>query len=313
MDILGTNPFHLNTLLQWCDIYKNQNITESAEDFLHRALYVFETLLPRDSVILKHKSISLPYTYIENRAIHIAFFKQVQFLHKQGYWRTALEFNKYLYSLDHSDPLASILYLDILAFRSEEYKWFIDFYLNNPSLHIIPGLNFTYALTLHSLKTPTATEVLQNNIRKYPFLIKKLFEKLEIKNKTVEENLVWFDTPSWTNGYSPDVILLLSEIYTSQSFLVWKIPSNLKFLVDGLEGMDGFVDLDMDDEFIEVEQRFYRFCVLGEESWSKFLPEGAFDGLVIYDPFPPKRVEQIHGDGESGVFGKMVDYLFQRN
>ena len=122
-DILAENPFHPDSCLILSDIatYSGQHAT--CLELLERALYTFEKcfssefriLLKGDVLKLKTLEPLFPYRYYENRTFHVLIFKYIQALLRKGARKTGLEWAKFLYLLDPSDPLGITYQLDYLC------------------------------------------------------------------------------------------------------------------------------------------------------------------------------------------------------
>jgi hypothetical protein len=62
---------------------------------------------------------------LPDRALFLALFRYIVALGQRGCWRTALEYTKFLLSLDDGDPVCSLLMVDMYAIRAREYHWLI--------------------------------------------------------------------------------------------------------------------------------------------------------------------------------------------
>jgi len=70
----------------------------------------------------------LPYsTAAENRKLHLALFRHIQYLLKRGCNRTALEFCKLMLCLDMEDPLLVSPLMAQAALGAGEYGWVLEF------------------------------------------------------------------------------------------------------------------------------------------------------------------------------------------
>ena len=116
-------PFHTTGLLQLSDMMRQLNRMEDSARLVRRGMYVFQNAFhPLFNVDVSSKSTSSPQMTCLNEPFNRAFFemtfRHMMFLFRRGCPRTALEFAKFLLSLDiHTDPMGILLCIDGLAVR----------------------------------------------------------------------------------------------------------------------------------------------------------------------------------------------------
>ena len=121
------HPYHIDTLIQMSEIYKQHGEFTKAADFIERALHRLElsfcsTFKPWNS------ECRVDYTIEENQSLFMVLYRHIQFLGRKGATRTALEFCKLLLSLSPDlDPLCILLLIDHFALRAKEERWLLKF------------------------------------------------------------------------------------------------------------------------------------------------------------------------------------------
>ena len=123
--VLHEQPYHVDTLLQFSDVFRAQEDSETAADLLMRALYAFECAF-HSSFSFARGDCRLDYRQQENRGFFVALFRYILYLSRQGCYRTALEFCKALLSLQpDEDPLCVLLMIDWFALMAGEHAFFL--------------------------------------------------------------------------------------------------------------------------------------------------------------------------------------------
>jgi len=211
------NPLHVDGLLVVSDIFRMSSTTDSGE-LTERALHVLEKCLlkgPSAKVPrLTSGKLRLPYEVPDNRRVHLALFRYVQFLVKRGCYRTALEVSKVLLSLDYLvDPLSIRLLMDFLAFQSDQLQWFYEFMFNvDPWM---ANWDFTFALWAFRNKEECADVLLIEAISSFPWMVPRL---ANVSGLQVDE--------SFWNVEAEDVTFsaleAISKIYSARSAPLWK-------------------------------------------------------------------------------------------
>ncbi|PKI84601.1 hypothetical protein MVES_001686 [Malassezia vespertilionis] len=124
-------PWHISTLLQLADISRYQGDLGQASDFVDRVLFAMErTALPAFASGLASSAgpPQVDFMRVENRALWLAGHKNVDLFGRRGTWRTALEWCKFLYGLDTTDPHGMLLWIDFLAIKSKQGAWLLRFF-----------------------------------------------------------------------------------------------------------------------------------------------------------------------------------------
>ena len=118
-------------------------------------------------------------------------------------YRTALEFCKFLLSLDpDGDPLAIILAIDFYALRAKEYIWLIDFVKEwnlIKNLTLLPNFAFSLAVAhfhISNGNTQQADGILQDALLKFPGVLKLLLEKCTVQSDARVSSHKFFENSS---------------------------------------------------------------------------------------------------------------------
>lgn len=257
----------------------------------------------------------LPYNeYYENRIIHLILFRHVLLLNRRGLSRTALEVTKVLLNLDQSDPLLSVLLIDVFSMRSEQYDFFVEFYEERTEhyrLNTIPGMCFHYALALWKLgKEKEAGSALRSAIIKFPNTFYKLLDCLSICAEYRTHNNL--PRPSTDD---PPILTMLTTLFLKRIYKrVWACPDVLVLLENAVKLMidieppeqrhyeqyRGLMPLvfrrhmfltlntmnlsdDNEDQFYEQMDCLMKMC----EGGLALCYPVEFDPATIFNPFPP--------------------------
>jgi hypothetical protein len=147
MDLLRQNPFHLDALLQMSEVFKGQDEIQTASDYVQRCLYCLEQTF-HHNFKFQQGDCRLLYDIPENRILHLALFRHIDYVSRLGCWRSALELQKLLYSLDPEfDPLCAYLGLHVLAIKSGEYEWGTKLFCSSTDqTSFCPGGRYSFAL-----------------------------------------------------------------------------------------------------------------------------------------------------------------------
>jgi tetratricopeptide (TPR) repeat protein len=239
-NILRENNYHLLSLIQLSEVFKQNGDVSNASDFIERALFAFENSI-HASFSLTDGSCRLDFDRIESRPVFIALFRHIQYLSRRGCYKTALEFTKMLFSLDpEDDPLATLLFFDFYCLKAEDYSYFIDFYdvfKNGKGLEHLPSFCYSQALSHWELERmgkkkshSKSSNLLKRAILAHPEVICTLFQKLEIKDKFLSHP--FFNSPRdrGERGLSLRVVEILVAIFVESSHIFWKVPELLSWL-----------------------------------------------------------------------------------
>ena len=159
--ILRNSPYHIDSLLQLSEVFKMSGDTQTAADFVERALYCSECgFHPLFNVT--SGSCRLDYNRYENRAFFLALFRQIVFVGQRGCWRTALEYARLLLALSpEKDPLSCLLIVDYYALRAREYDFLLRFYREwgtARQLAWLPNMALSAAFAKFMLETDAAND-----------------------------------------------------------------------------------------------------------------------------------------------------------
>lgn len=121
--LINRFPYHVDTLLQLGEVYRQTGEFDRAGELVDRALFVLESTWHR-----AFKPFSgdcrMSHSVAENGSFFFALFWHVQLLTRRGLFRTALESGKLLLNLDPPfDPMGILMLLDTLALKCGEYGW----------------------------------------------------------------------------------------------------------------------------------------------------------------------------------------------
>lgn len=238
--ILRENHYHLLTLIQMSEVFKQNGDVSNAADFIERALFSFESSL-HAQFNLTNGACRLDFDRIESRPVFIALFRHIQYLARKGCYKSAFEFTKLLFSLDpEDDPLATLLFLDFYCIKAEAYSYFLEFYQSfwrGKGLDHLPNFCYSHAVCQweferENKQPPTKSSLLlKAAILSHPEVIRPLFAKLEITNEGFLSHEMFF-TPRirGDNGLSAQVVDILSSFYVESSHVLWKVPELLSWL-----------------------------------------------------------------------------------
>ena len=113
------HPFLIEGYLLMSDIIRSHSVADAA-GYVELAVYLLEKALPASFSYLNAR---IDYASdAENRSIHLALFRHIQFLMRRASWTVALECAKILYQLDTKDPLLVILFIDYIFLHTENQR-----------------------------------------------------------------------------------------------------------------------------------------------------------------------------------------------
>jgi tetratricopeptide (TPR) repeat protein len=168
--VLLQHPWHVPTLFQLSIVAELTGDREEANNYIARALCALETAsthvkptAPTQgestfwlvSSSSSSQRVLLPVIFGENTIFYEVMERHIQLLCNAGLYRTALEFGKMVLSLDLSDPISVLLFLDFYAIRSSEWFFLEDLgsllrKLNEQSgdmRHLLPNMMYGSALS----------------------------------------------------------------------------------------------------------------------------------------------------------------------
>ena len=172
-----------------------------------------------------------------NRSFFEMTFRHMMFLFRRGCPRTALEFGKFLLSLDmHTDPMGILLCLDGLAVQSREIDWFLDTFtkhFDRKILASLPGMSLSKALALalrHGHQSDVATRQLMTTLRKYPFLLVPLLKRSKLIDSERWKKCL-SESKFWNEDDIPSIASKLATITAEIQADVWCAPRNAEWLL----------------------------------------------------------------------------------
>lgn len=295
--LLQQFPYHVSTLLQVSFVAKqDQNMALSSE-LCERALFTFGRVATNAFRLdLEQGRARLDFRRPENRQLWLAGYHYLKSLIRKGTYRTALEWSRLLFSLDHKDPYAMRHYIQFLAIRAYEARWFIDFIAeleasgdNRDTAYLRQSIVLA-KLQLEDLEG--ARNTLGGGMREVPWLYCSLFQELGL------------DAPPSIWGVNPETESrsFWTQLYIYQMKDLWNNPaaiSLLKEVATGLETVDKESAMKTDDPPVDLGTA--RLVYLeSQRSLMALAPRDMLDRQPNYefDPLPPPEEENLFsGDG----------------
>lgn len=258
-------PYHVDTLLQLAELYRQMGELDRAADQIERSLYVLESswniaFKPYDG------NCRLRFDVLENRSLYVALFRYSQLLTRRGLHRTALEMSKLLLNLDpENDPMGILMVADSFALLCGEYQWIQDMHSD---YHLIPVRYFpnfaaSSAVACESMilgisgisnrggsgkgkkmsrkesnesalrrgGTKKADDLLVDALLTFPMLLKPLLSAIQDESGVWTEHRL-FDEAWYAVGYEDHGVLLrMCRVYAERSKLLWNSTANKQMLV----------------------------------------------------------------------------------
>ena len=206
---LHRHPYHVSSLIQVSKVARQDQNSALAADLIERALFTFgRASLSEFRRKLEKGQARMSFARPENRQFYLAGYNLVQKLVLKGTHRTALEWAKLFFSINHDDPYAMLNWIHVLAIRAREAQWFVDFcssdLFDNAELtsRIYPKQSLPLAHL--QLQDPEAAQAaLVKGMETLPWLYCALFSALNL------------DTPQSLWGIQPrdDEETLHTELY----------------------------------------------------------------------------------------------------
>ncbi|TPX37577.1 hypothetical protein SmJEL517_g00661 [Synchytrium microbalum] len=194
--LLRMYPYHIDTALQLSEILKHNGDIAQASELVEQVLFAFERRF-HSMFNMALGTCRLSYDRVENRPFFIALFRHVQYLTRKGCWRTALEVNKLLLSLNpHTDPLGALLMIDFMAVKAKELDWLSSLYdqmKQERHLNYLPNFAYSMALAQYTKEGTNgdhsqSSTMLQQAISSFPFVLPGLYEKATITDARIADN-----------------------------------------------------------------------------------------------------------------------------
>lgn len=301
--LLNLYPYHIDALIQFSEICKMGDDSQMAAELIERAVYYMECCLHPIFNIAQGNS-RLDYRRVENRSFFISLFKHATYVGQRGCNRTALEFCKFILSLDpEEDPLGVILAIDYYAIRSSQYDYLIKLYHEwNPvrNLFQLPNFAFSAALAAYLLaleeeeSTAEADLMLQDALIMYPGFLFPMLEKCG-----VEPDKYVLSHPLFQRINDPQALTSLISLYVNRIYSTWKSKNVIHWLEKQVHEVLKRNEC-KDPVFSEYEKkRKLRYSVMPRNILRHFTLSDIRDSNVIlpqeltsapifaYDPLPP--------------------------
>lgn len=260
----GRHPYHVDTLLQLAELYRQMGELDRAAEQIERCLYVMETSW---NISFKpyNGKCRLRFDVIENRCLYIALFRYSQLLTRRGLHRTALEISKLLLNFDpEHDPMGMLMLVDSFALLSGEYEWIKEMRENYSYIPIQYFPNFAASSSVasqsvrlgisgisnrgSSAKSKSsgkstdkkesgsegwgdADELLVEALLTFPMILKPLLSVIQ------DSSGVWmefrlFDEGWYSAGYEDyGVLVRMCRVYAERSKLLWNSTNNKEMLI----------------------------------------------------------------------------------
>eukprot|EP00047_Mylnosiga_fluctuans_P021535 m.105869 g.105869 ORF g.105869 m.105869 type:complete len:636 (-) comp8930_c0_seq2:1187-3094(-) len=307
--ILHQYPYHVNSLLQFSEIYRMNGDMQTAHDFVERAIYCFEiNFHPLFNPALG--TCRLSYNHYENRALFLALFRHVTFVGQRGCWRAALEGAKFLLSLSpDDDALGALLLIDYLALRSGEYAFLERLYTEweGPrNLRWLPNFALSMALLqfLRHREAPETHErsravaAMADALIRFPEALRIICEKLDATLRPRLAAARCFAVAPHETNASLRSVRLLTVLYAERCHTLWKSVDIVDWMMDAAElALPRFEGADAEvarckewreTKFSGVPLSIQRHVALSDfPAALALLPAGAVERISVHNPMPP--------------------------
>ncbi|GMY09146.1 transcription factor 25 [Fagus crenata] len=244
-NILLYNPYHLDSLITMAEYFKFVGEHQMSADAIAKSLYALECAWDPMFTPLQG-NCQLKFSHETNKPLFTALFTHMRNMDRRGCHRSALEVCKLLLSLDSDDPMGAMFCIDYLSLRAEEYAWLEQFsedYKSDNSLWLFPNFSFSLAACRFYLEQEesskdshmdntksTSNDLMKQALMLYPSVLKKLVEKVPLKDKVWTEILKHAFFRSDQTGI-PSVDHLIN-IYIERNYIIWRLPALQKLLRD---------------------------------------------------------------------------------
>lgn len=233
--VLHRQPYHVDALLQFADVFRAQEDAESAVDLLLRCLHAFQTCF-HASFSLAAGDCRLDFRQQENRGFFVALFRYALHLTQRACYRTALEVAKALLSLQpDEDPLGVLLLVDFLALMAGEHPFFLQLYAAlEPTRHVSQLPNFAFSLPLcrrrgaapdDAAQQAAADAELRHALLRFPGVLLPLLDKCGVQPDAAVRAAALFQEQSCSSG-----LMQLQRLYVARCHPLWKDPDTLAWL-----------------------------------------------------------------------------------
>lgn len=264
VELFSRYPYHVDTLLQLAEIYRQMGELDRAAEMVERCLYILESswnisFKPYDG------NCRIRFDLVENRALYVALFRYSQLLTRRGLHRTALEISKLLLSLDpENDPMGMLMLADSFALLSGEYRWIHDMQTHFTPIPVeyFPNFSASSALAAESIRLGIsgitnrggtgkskkaenqeseseksvenkrgADELLTDALLTFPMLLRPLLSAIQDESGVWTEHRL-FDEAWYGAGYNDNGVLVrMCRVYAERSKLLWNSTANKQLLL----------------------------------------------------------------------------------
>lgn len=242
--ILLNHPYHIDSLTALANYFKFTGEHQMSADATAKCLYAMECAW--HPLFTPSRNCQLKYVHDTNKPFFSALFTHMKNMDRRGCHRSALEICKLLLSLDSNDPVGAIFCIDYYALRAEEYGWleqFAEEYKSDNSLWLFPNISYSLATCRFYLERnehldgketdvqkATSFELMKQALMLHPSVLKKLVEKVPLKDRkwTTVVNHSFFKSEE-TGSPSLDHLI---AIYVEKSYIIWRLPDLQKLLYD---------------------------------------------------------------------------------
>lgn len=268
-----------------------------SSELCERALFTFGRVATTSFRLdLESGRARLNFRRPENRQLWLSGYHYLKSLLRKGTFRTALEWSKLLFALDHADPYAMRHYIQFLAIRAYEARWLIDFIAELEATgdnRDTAYLRQSIVLAKLQLKDKDgARATLREGMKKVPWLYCSLFQELGL------------DAPPSIWGVNPETEsrTFWTKLYIYQMKDLWNNTEAISLLQEvakGLEKVDKESLMKTDDPPVDLGTT--RLVYLeNQTSLMALAPRDLLERQPNYefDPLPPPEEENIFsGDG----------------
>lgn len=236
-NILMHHPYHLDSLIAMAEYFSFSGEQPMSAEFIAKCLYALECAWHPMFNPLQGKC-QLKYSHETNRPLFHALFDHMKNMDRRGCHRSALEICKLLLSLDSDDRKGALCCIDYFSLRSKEYTWLEHFsgeYRHDNSLWLFPNFSFSLAVCRFYLELEgsskdtgmksgkaTSTDLMKQALMLHPTVLKKLVEKVPLKDQAWKNILQHSYFGSDQIGI-PSLDHLIN-IYVARSYLIWRLP-----------------------------------------------------------------------------------------
>lgn len=297
------HPYQVDALLVISDYVRMSSSSEAAE-LIEWSIYLMERCMGTglgtsfNPFSEKDRGSLLPYDYAENRKMHLALFRHVQYQLKRGCYKTATEFCKLMICLDVNDPLMVMPLMAVSALQAGHYEWIME-------MREAMGewkwdqVDWQLASILAYFKMDRfdeASALLVDFCQSYPGAVSLLIEASGII-KTIPD----------TMPCCPHVNALV-KIFINRTSALWKDRQVTTWLQSALPDLQSTQNQEETVWSESLEHaKIYRHTLLSDvPNLNIALPPGMSSmELNVYDPIPPEKV----GASSSSVVGMLADSL----